>query len=200
VTAVASLLESCLAWGDQLRPGDREDYRQALGVAGARMRSLNAFVNAFAEVVRLPPPERRPVDLGALADDVRILLAPELERRRIVCRWERREPLPELSLDRNQMEQVLVNVFRNAVEAIDAEGEIVLSLAREEGRPTLRVADTGAGIARDAESQLFVPFFSTKRDGRGLGLVLIREVVGQHGFGCALANRPEGGAEFVLRF
>lgn len=199
VAAVASLLESCLAWADQLPPEHRDDYRQALLVAGARMRSLNAFVNGFAEVVRLPAPDRRPVDLGALVEDVRVLLAPELERRRIACRWTRREPLPPVALDRHQMEQVVVNVFRNAIEAIGEDGEIELSLGREEGRPTLRVADSGRGIAREAEARLFVPFFSTKRDGRGLGLVLIREVVGQHGFGCGLANRPQGGAEFVLR-
>jgi nitrogen fixation/metabolism regulation signal transduction histidine kinase len=199
VGAVSSLLESCVAYGEQLRAGDREDFRQALAVASARLHSLNAFVNGFAEVVRLPPPDRRPTDLGALVDDVRVLLQPELERRRIACRWAAREPLEPLSLDRHQMEQVVVNVFRNAVEAIGEDGEITLALRREEGRPTLRVADSGAGIAREAEARLFVPFFSTKRDGRGLGLVLIREVVGQHGMGCALANRPEGGAEFVLR-
>ncbi len=199
VAAVASLLESCLAWADHLPTEHRDDYRQALQVAGARMRSLNAFVNGFAEVVRLPAPDRRPVDLGALVEDVRVLLAPELERRRIACRWTRREPLGPIALDRHQMEQVVVNVFRNAIEAIGEDGEIELSLAREEGRPTLRVADSGKGIAREAEARLFVPFFSTKRDGRGLGLVLIREVVGQHGFGCGLANRPQGGAEFVLR-
>jgi signal transduction histidine kinase len=199
VAAVASLLESCLAWGEQLPLSDREEFQQALTVAQTRMRSLNAFVNGFAEVVRLPPPDRRPTDLGALVEEVRLLLAPEMERRRIACRWSPREPLPPVSLDRHQMEQVVVNVFKNAIESIGEDGEILLSLRREDGRPTLRVADTGAGIAREAESHLFVPFFSTKRDGRGLGLVLIREVVGQHGFGCGLANRPAGGAEFVLR-
>lgn len=199
VAAVASLLESCLGWAEQLRPADRDEFRQALTVAGARMRSLNAFVNGFAEVVRLPPPDRHPADLGALVDEVRVLLGPELERRRIACRWSRREVLPPIALDRHQMEQVVVNVFRNALEAIGEGGEITLSLVREDGHSTLRVADSGAGIDREAESRLFVPFFSTKRDGRGLGLVLIREVVGQHGFGCGLANRPEGGAEFVLR-
>jgi nitrogen fixation/metabolism regulation signal transduction histidine kinase len=199
VAAVTTLLESCLAFGDQLREGDRDDYRQALTVAGARMRSLNAFVNGFAEVVRLPPPDRRPTDLAALVDEVRVLHAPELERRRITCAWTRREKLPPIDLDRHQVEQVVVNVLRTAVESIGQDGAIELWLAREEGRPTLRVADSGAGISRDAEGRLFVPFFSTKRDGRGLGLVLIREVVGQHGFGCGLANRPGGGAEFVLR-
>jgi len=199
VGAVSSLLESCLAYGEQLRAEDRDDYRQALAVAATRMRSLNAFVNGFAEVVRLPPPDRRPADLGALVDEVRLLLEPELARRRIDCRWERRDPLPPLDLDRHQIEQVLLNVLRNAIEAIGEGGAIALSYAREEGRATLRVADTGTGIAREAEGRLFVPFFSTKRDGRGLGLVLIREVVGQHGMGCSLANRPQGGAEFVLR-
>jgi nitrogen fixation/metabolism regulation signal transduction histidine kinase len=199
VAAVASLLESCVSWGEQLEAGDRGEFEQALGVAQARMRSLNAFVNGFAEVVRLPPPDRRPTDLGALVEEVRLLLAPEMERRRIACRWAPREALPPVSLDRHQLEQVVVNVFRNAIEAIGEGGEIVLSLLREEGRPVLRVADSGAGIPREAEARLFVPFFSTKRDGRGLGLVLIREVVWQHGFGCGLANRQQGGAEFVLR-
>ena len=200
VAAVASLVESCLAYGPQLAPGDREDYAQALTVAATRMRSLNAFVGGFAEVVRLPPPERRPCDLAALADDVLVLLGPELARRRIAARWRRRDPLPPQSLDRNQIEQVLVNALRNAAESIGEDGEIELSWAREEGRPTLRVADSGAGIEAGAESMLFVPFFSTKRDGRGLGLVLIREVAGQHGFAVGLANRPAGGAELVLRF
>jgi len=152
VAAVASLLESCLAWGEQLPPDEREEFEQALTVAQMRMRSLNAFVNGFAEVVRLPPPDRRPTDLGALVEELRLLLSPEMERRRITCRWSPREPLPPLSLDRHQMEQVVVNVFRNAIESIGKDGEIVLSLAREDGRPTLRVADSGKGIAREAES------------------------------------------------
>ena len=164
------------------------------------MRSLNSFVNGFAEVVRLPPPDRRPCDLAALVDDVLVLLGPELARRRVAARWVRREPLPAVALDRNQLEQVLVNALRNAAEAIGEDGTIELSWAREDDRPTLRVADDGAGIAPDAESMLFVPFFSTKRDGRGLGLVLIREVAGQHGFAVGLASRPAGGAELVLRF
>lgn len=199
VAAVVSLLESAAPWGEQLPPGEREDFRHAMTVASGRMRSLNAFVNAFAEVVRLPPPDRRPCDVGALVDDVLTLLGPELERRRIAARWARRDEMPPVQLDRNQIEQVLVNVFRNAVEAIGEDGEIAVSLAREDGRPTLRVADSGPGIAPEAEGMLFVPFFSSKRDGRGLGLVLIREVAGGHGFGCGLGNRAGGGAEFVLR-
>src|SRR4029078_2185948 len=94
VAAVASLLESCLAWGEQLPPGEREEFEQALPVAQTRMRSLNAFVNGFAEVVRLPPPDRRPTDLGALVADVRVLLAPEMERPRITWRLVAREALP----------------------------------------------------------------------------------------------------------
>jgi signal transduction histidine kinase len=199
VAAVVSLLESSLVWSDRLPAAEAAAQRQAMEVAAARMRSLNAFVGGFAEVVRLPPPERRPCDVAALLDDVLVLLAPELERRAITCRWLRRDPLPPVSLDRNQLEQVLVNVFRNALEAIGEDGTLEVSLQREEGRTTLRVADSGPGIAAEAQSMLFSPFFSTKRDGRGLGLVLIREVAGQHGFACGLGNRPEGGAEFVLR-
>jgi nitrogen fixation/metabolism regulation signal transduction histidine kinase len=200
VGPVRSLLDSFRDYSAQLADEDRQDFTQALGVAIARLERLGAFVNGFAEVVRLPPPERRPCDVRQLLDEILLLLRPELERRRIHSAWAHLEPVPPIELDRNQIEQVLVNVLKNALEAIGEDGRIELRLGPEAGRPVLRIADTGPGLPEDIRPLLFTPFFSTKRDGRGLGLTLTREILAQHGFDFGLENRPGGGAELWVGF
>ena len=105
-----------------------------------------------------------------------------------------------MDLDRNQIEQVLVNVLKNAMESIGEDGRIALRLVSDGERPVLAISDTGPGIPEEVRPLLFTPFFSTKRDGRGLGLTLIREILTAHGAGFGLENRAEGGAEFRVRF
>jgi len=200
VGPVSSLLDSFRGYSAQLGEEDRQDFTNAVTVAIARLERLGAFVNGFAEVVRLPPPDRRPCDVRQLLDEILILLRPQLERRRIQAAWEKIEPTPPIELDRNQFEQVLVNVLKNAMEAIGEDGRIALRLVHEAGRPLLRIADSGPGIPEEVRPLLFTPFFSTKRDGRGLGLTLIQEILTQHGFDFGLENRVGGGAELWVGF
>jgi two-component system nitrogen regulation sensor histidine kinase NtrY len=199
VGAVGSLLESFGDYGAALDPDDRDDFLEALGVATTRLEHLRAFMNGFAEVVRLPPPNLRPHDVRQLVDEVLLLLRPELLRRRIRWDWETPEaPETRIAMDRNQMEQVLVNVLKNAMESIGEDGRIVLRLAREGNATVLAVRDTGAGIPKDISADLFTPFFSTKRNGRGLGLTLVQEILTQHGFDFRLEGKVAEGAEFTL--
>jgi nitrogen fixation/metabolism regulation signal transduction histidine kinase len=200
VGAVRSLLESCGTYGRQLSSEDRGDFEQALDVAASRLQHLNAFMDAIASVVRVPAPEKRPCDVLGLLGDLELLLRPELERRRIRLRWEAAEPLTDVALDKNQFEQVLVNVLRNAMEAIGEGGEIVLASGRDGGRRWLAIRDSGPGIDDELQAGLATPFFSTKRDGQGVGLTLSREILTRHGFHFALDNRETGGAEFRIRF
>lgn len=209
VGAVGSLLDSFRGYADQLRGEDRDDFLHAITVAITRLENLRAFMGGFAEVVRLPPPERRSTDLRQLVDEILLLLRPELDRRRIRIEREKVEPLPPIELDRNQIEQVLVNVLKNALEAIGEDGAITLRLAREparvhgsgpRSRPVLTVRDTGRGIPDDVQALLFTPFFSTKRNGRGLGLTLVQEILSAHGFDFSLGAAEGGGAEFRVEF
>jgi nitrogen fixation/metabolism regulation signal transduction histidine kinase len=204
VGAAGSLLDSFRGYADQLAEGDRDDFLQAITVAVTRLENLRAFMNGFAEVVRLPPPDRRPTDVRQLLDEIVLLFRPELDRRRIRVEWERGEPVPPLDLDRNQIEQALVNVLKNAAEAIGEDGRIVLRLgfasgrngSRQRGRPYLSIKDSGPGIPEEVRPLLFTPFFSTKKNGRGLGLTLVQEILSQHGFDFSLAPGESGGAEF----
>jgi nitrogen fixation/metabolism regulation signal transduction histidine kinase len=200
VGAVGSLLDSLGHYGPQLRPEDRADFAQALTVAGARLQHLRAFIGGFAEVVRLPSPDLRPVALAPLLDDLLALLKPQMEARRIACRWGRKEAVPDVQADKNQIEQVLVNVLKNAMEAVGREGRIGVHLWREDGHTTLAVRDSGPGIAPEARDRLFTPFFSTKRDGLGLGLTLVAEVLAGHRATFDLRDAEGGGAEFRVSF
>ncbi len=134
-------------------------------------------------------------------DDILVLLRPEMEERNITCHWELCEPLPAIPLDKNQVEQVLVNVLRNAMEAMEnGGGSIALSLSDPDGQPLLSIQDSGTGVSQEVARSLFTPFFSTKKNGRGLGLTIVHEILSQHGFDFGLEDREGAGAEFWIRF
>ena len=157
-------------------------------------------MNALTTVVRIPPPDRRPCDVRQLLSDIALLVQPELERRRIRLAWQAPESSPEIALDKNQMEQVLMNVLRNAMESIGENGTVTMSLSSGDRRRWISVRDSGPGIPPEVEAHLFTPFFSTKREGQGIGLTLIREILTQHDFDFDLRNVDPSGAEFRIFF
>lgn len=199
VAAVRSLLESLCNYAPQLTSDDQADFRRGIDVAVTRLDHLNAFMRGFADVVRIPAPELRPCVLKELVDDIFVLMGPQLAARRIEVRWLEAADAGPTLLDRNQIEQVLVNVVKNAMEAIGKAGRITLALRAERGHLTLELTDSGAGLPPSVRGHLFTPFFSTKRDGRGLGLTVVREILVQHRFEFDLDNAEAGGAIFRLR-
>ena len=110
--------------------------------------------------------------------------------------------LPEdpirVSLDVRQMEQVLINILKNSIEAIEKTGDIRIGLKRNPVR--LEIIDTGPGIPPDKEQEVFAYFFSTKSGGQGVGLILVREILINHGFGFSLSTNGESGAVFRIEF
>ena len=195
VGAVRSLLESSLRYAPQVGEADREDFTNALTIASARIDALNRFMAAFADVVRIPLPARTPTRLAELVERVAALLRPEVEQRaiRLTLNLEDRG---SYHVDGNQIEQVVLNVLRNAIDAVGRDGAIRVTLKQG----TLSVADSGPGIAEAIRSELFTPFFTTKRDGRGLGLTIVQEILANHALPFSLENREGGGAEFRIGF
>jgi nitrogen fixation/metabolism regulation signal transduction histidine kinase len=195
VGAVRSLLESVLRYAEQIGPDDRADFTNALTIAAARIESLNRFMNGFADVVRLPPPHPRDVSLADVFDDIATLLRPELDQRRIVLRAGIKRD-ETIRVDQSQFEQVIINVIRNAMESIGEDGEIAVTFSDR----ALTISDTGRGIDPAARDELFTPFFTTKREGRGLGLTIVSEILNNHRLPFTLQNREGGGAEFRVMF
>lgn len=193
VGAVRSLLESSLAYAPQIGDADRDDFTGALTIASARMDALNRFMSAFADVVRIPPPRRAPVSVAKIVELVSALVRPEAQQRGIAIELEL-DDRRAYDVDESQFEQVVLNIVRNAIEAVGRDGTITATL--REG--VLAIADTGPGIADSARPELFTPFFTTKRDGRGLGLTIVHEILANHGFHFSLENREGGGAVFII--
>jgi nitrogen fixation/metabolism regulation signal transduction histidine kinase len=164
-------------------PDWRDDARAGLTIIHDRSAALGRFMGAYAQLARLPPPSRRGADFGALVQRVASLHAGRL----IV------EPGPDvwLAIDADQIEQVLINLIRNAVEAAAEAGArcgVRVRWRAAEGRLAVEIEDDGPGLART--DNLWVPFFTTKPGGNGIGLVLSREIVENHGGSLALENRP----------
>jgi len=191
IKSMAATLESLLA--RQPRPVDwREDMQRGLAVIASRAEALNRFMGAYARLARLPQPRFQAVDIGPLVRRV-----VELETRIRVAL----KPGPELAIqaDADQLEQLLINLLRNAVDAaLETGGNVRISWTKAGGYLELSVEDEGPGLSNT--SNLFVPFFTTKPGGTGIGLVLSRQIAEAHGGTLTLENRHAGtGCKAILR-
>jgi two-component system nitrogen regulation sensor histidine kinase NtrY len=198
--AVNSLLDSCLHYADQIRDSDRRDFETAVHVAIYRTGQLNSFMRGFADVVRLPPPKPASCDLKKLLEELVLLMQYEPARRNIEWKWVIEEEPDAVVLDRKQMEQVFVNVLKNSLEAIEDDGSITITIGRKNDRAYAAIEDTGCGMTPDVQSNLFVPFFSTKPNGQGIGLTLVKEILGNHHFDFAVESSPGGPTRFSIFF
>jgi nitrogen fixation/metabolism regulation signal transduction histidine kinase len=162
-------------------PGDwRDDAQSGLTIIHDRAEALGRFMGAYARLARLPPPARREADFGSL-----VRRAASLHGARVAVE---NAPDVRLEVDPDQIEQVLINLIRNAVEAAGEEGGGVRVRWRTaNGALQAEVEDDGPGLART--DNLWVPFFTTKPGGTGIGLVLSREIVENHGGTISLENR-----------
>jgi signal transduction histidine kinase len=195
-----SLLNSCLNYKDQLNPEDQVDFENALRIAISRTDHLSAFTRGFADVIRLPRPLLRPCNVVNLLKNIEGLLRVECERRQIHWQWEVPDSFPLISMDRNQMEQVFVNILKNAMEAIGTKGFIAVRLGQTIRRSHVEIADTGPGIPPEIQTQLFAPFFTTKENGQGIGLTLAQEILSLHGFDFSLESLPGQPTRFRILF
>jgi len=187
VAATNSLLESCKTYGKEIASAEsRADYESALDVLITRNRNLNEFTRGFSELVKLPAPQREPVDVPQMLRAMQTVFRADLEQRNISLGLSTTEDLPPVSMDRNQMDQVLMNVIKNAIEAIDRDGRIEIDARRDDGLVVLSVTDTGVGLSDEVKARLFTPFYTSKKQGQGIGLTLVKEILTQHGFGFAL--------------
>jgi nitrogen fixation/metabolism regulation signal transduction histidine kinase len=190
IRAMADILASLLQRDPP--PSDwRQDMETGLSIIVQRSESLSRFMAAYSRLARLPPPRLVPVDVGELARRVAAF-----ESRRVVRVVG--GPQGAVSADADQLEQLLINLLRNAVDAVEAtDGEVVMSWHQRPGWLEMRVDDDGPGLPETAN--LFVPFFTTKPGGTGIGLVLSRQIAEAHGGTLTLENRCNGGCRARLR-
>ncbi|NVJ99853.1 MAG: PAS domain-containing protein [Alphaproteobacteria bacterium] len=180
-----------------------KDVKDAVNTVARRSDSLMQFVSSYRRLTRLPPPEKSLIRLDSLFKDVCSLSTQKWEEKglRLVTHIEPSEL--DVTADRDMIEQVLINMLRNAEQALgEADGATVWLSARlnKRGRVVIEMADNGPGIPAEIARKIFVPFFTTKREGSGVGLALTRQVMIAHGGSVTLNEREGGGAKFSLTF
>ncbi|GGK83520.1 sensor histidine kinase [Rufibacter glacialis] len=198
IGAVNSILHSFSYFSPQLNQDTRPDFDEALQVCITRNQNLAGFMANFANVVRIPPPVQQPADLHALLHSIHRLMLPSFERKQVRWEWELAAQIGPIMLDVQQMEQVLINVVKNALEATDEGGWVrVQTIASP---PQLMILDNGKPITPQVQEKLFSPFFSTKANGQGIGLTMVREILLHHHFPFSLETGPDGLTRFHIAF
>lgn len=171
------------------------DLRDALQVASERNRRLTRFMRNFADVVRLPSPNLEVIDLNRLAKNGVVFLQSLARQKGITLQIVKNEKLL-VKADAGQLEQVLINVIQNALEACVSGNEVQLIIDGNQ----LVVRNNGKPISPQEATQLFNPFYSSKPDGQGIGLTLSREILLNHGFPFSLKTNEDGWTEFMINF
>lgn len=171
------------------------DLREALGVASDRNKKLAIFMRNFADVVRLPAPFKENIDVVGLVKSVGTFMRPMAEQKGVSIEMD----LPQnaevlMDIDAGQMEQVFVNVIKNAIEACEAGNLIQLKVSQG----NIAIRNNGKQIEEQTAIQLFNPFFSTKKDGQGIGLTLTKEILLSHGFSFSLTSGNDGWTVFEI--
>jgi len=164
------------------------------------IRRMERCLQTFLDFARPPKPERRPVSLATLVERTFALVEGRARKQHVTLHFTHPTVPAIVETDTDQMQQLLVNLALNALDAMPRGGSLEVSLgAPVHGQIELRVHDTGPGISPDLLPRLFEPFVSSKETGLGLGLVVSRRIAESHGGNLWVTNPPHGGACFVLR-
>jgi len=190
LTPVTSLAQTTVEMLDD--PDSAADIREAIETIGRRSEGLIRFVSRYRELLHVPDPKTEDVSVLELLRNVEILLQPSMEGIEISI-----AVVPEsleIFADRQLIDQVLINLVKNAGDALagTAEPRIALAGKLNLGRVIISVADNGPGIHEDDIDQVFIPFFTTKREGSGIGLSLSRQIMTAHKGDIALDSGPQG--------
>jgi two-component system nitrogen regulation sensor histidine kinase NtrY len=212
ITPVASLAKTAVDLVEDISEklnGDEElieelgDVKDAVQTVARRSDSLMQFVSSYRSLTRLPPPEKGLVRLDELFSGVAKVATVGWAEKGIAFSSLIEPSELDVTVDRDMIEQVLINMLRNAEQAMEGRQGAVLTLAarlNRRGHVIVEVADNGPGIPPDIAKKIFVPFFTTKRDGSGVGLALTRQVMIAHGGSVSVGEREGGGAKFTLTF
>lgn len=177
---------------------DTEDLREVMKVCIERSYSMSRFITNFADVVKIPEPQLEEVQLNDRVIACKLFMENVCHHRNIALRMELCEENPMVCMDTSLFEQVIINIIKNAAESIGTNGEIIIRTS--DSPAMLEIGDTGTGISKEVEAKLFTPFFSTKPNGQGIGLIFIREVLMKHNCTFSLRTYPDGITRFRITF
>jgi nitrogen fixation/metabolism regulation signal transduction histidine kinase len=179
------------------------DIREAVQTIERRSKGLISFVDSYRSFTKIPNPTFEVLSAQELFEDVRRLLRVQIEEHDLACEIHVEPPSLEVTADPDLLEQVLINLTLNAMQALDGQDDARIQLCARidrRSRPVLQVRDNGPGIPPDVQEKIFVPFFTTKEDGSGIGLSLSRQIMRLHGGTLSVRSTQDEETVFTLRF
>ncbi|MCE2432817.1 MAG: ATP-binding protein [Candidatus Latescibacteria bacterium] len=206
ISSLASTVRGLLpdsAHASSLDSDTLPDVHTALETIQSRSEGLLHFVEAYRQLTHISRPDFQIFQISELFARVVFLMQGECDKNDIALHTAIDPRTLELTADPDLIEQVLINLMRNAVEALAGRSNARMDLSAQldgRGRVVIRVQDNGPGILEDVQERIFIPFFTTKRDGSGIGLALSRQIMRVHRGTISVQSRPEEDTVFTLRF
>jgi signal transduction histidine kinase len=175
-----------------------QKLEQYLGVAKGEIDRLDYIVTQFLQAIRPTPPQFKPASLNEVVEKTLALLRPELDNRGLHVKTRLARQLSISPIDPTQIQQVLVNLIKNAMQAMTRGGTLSLQTGEGEDGVWVSVSDNGAGIPADQLNRIFEPFFTTRKKGSGLGLMIVQRIVRAHGGRIELESQVSRGTTFRI--
>ena len=177
----------------------RDELQESINISRAEINRLDSIVTQFLRAIRPTRPQLRPENINTIVEEAVRFFAPEIKDRDIVVEQELRSDLPLLEMDRDQMKQAFYNVIKNSFEAMKSRGILRIRTDMDESHVIVSFIDTGGGISAGNLSHVFEPYFTTKSSGTGLGLLIVRRIVREHGGELSIESSEGKGLTLTVR-
>jgi len=177
----------------------REELQHSIDICRAEINRLDSIVSQFLRAIRPSCPQLRPENINTIVEEAVRFFSAEIEARDMVVETELNSDLPLLQLDRDQMKQAFYNVIKNSFEAMRRRGILRIRTDRDESHVRVSFIDNGGGMSAEALSHVFEPYYTTKATGTGLGLLIVRRIVREHGGELAIESTEGKGLTLTIR-
>ncbi|PYJ12214.1 MAG: PAS domain-containing sensor histidine kinase [Verrucomicrobia bacterium] len=177
----------------------KAELQQSIDIARSEVNRLDSIVTQFLRAIRPSRPQLHPENLNTIIEEAVRFFTPEIQDRDIVVEQELRSDLPLLQLDRDQMKQAFYNVIKNGLEAMKPHGTLHIRTDVDDTHVSVSFVDTGSGMSAGNLSRVFEPYFTTKPSGTGLGLLIVRRIVREHGGELSIESAEGEGLTLTIR-
>src|SRR5207249_1716478 len=188
---------------EHLETGEKIDKKaelqESIDIARAEVNRLDSIVTQFLRAIRPSKPQLNPENVNTIVEEAVRFFAPEIQDRDVVVEQRLRSDLPLLQIDRDQMKQAFYNVIKNSLEAMKRRGTLRIHTDMDDTHVLIRFIDTGSGMSAENLGRVFEPYFTTKPAGTGLGLLIVRRIVREHGGELSIQSSQGKGLTLTIR-
>lgn len=204
IASISSTIELMLKQSDEAMDKESiEEMQQAIQTINRRSTGLLHFVNTYRNLTKIPKPIFKISSLKTLLKNIEPLMEDEMKKYNIAFSISVVPENIEISLDEQLIEQVLINLLKNAIHAVEGRPSPTIEVKaffNKRGRVTIQVIDNGVGILKEVIDKIFIPFFTTKPTGSGIGLSLSKQIIRLHNGSITASSEPEKGTTFTITF